>query len=485
MNGLFKAVATVAAVSLLAISLPASGSEAKTSSVVLSKFTGSYIDNTRKSELAEVAQLADDLTSITCLSYISKSKKSLARDSKTKRQAKNTCSYIKSLNPDVKIRLSSWRTNDSSLRDRVKVVYTYELSTSQGELTSEGLLSSLDVCRLQKLKINGGGNQGLPWGTRNTRQPLGTIAMPIVFIEFPDAKATMSVDEREPNLEKNIEEWSTYISRGKVFFDVQIHKQWLMAPKPYSWYTRDGKMQSLQQSVDQLIAIADPYYDFSGAEVINFVFSNTSKTEGLYGDAHVRADKLDETTFIFGAYNEFLHESLWDWIVHEMLHPLGFLGHGPDNGGKLGILMSQWNASEAVTSWEGFLAGWYNEQEVACVDSESMPNSFKFKLTSLDDFGDGYESLILKLDNKSAIVVEYRTSDNYGYKGLSEPILTAYRVNQDRDAIRCDMCNQLELEKKNWWAYLRDNGNIAIRTQVSYEGITIKNLGNGNFEVSK
>jgi hypothetical protein len=417
------------------------------------------------------------------LSYLSKGKKSLAKNNKTKKQANSVCSYIKSLSPDVTVKLSSWSTNKTSLAGRVKVSYTY--TAAEGDLVDNSLLSSLDVCRLQKIKINGGGNQGLPWGTRNTRQPLGTIPMPIVFIEFPDAKATMSVEEREPNLEKNIEEWSSYISRDRVFFDVQIHKQWLMAPKPYSWYTRDNNMQSLQQAVDQLIAVADPYYDFSGAEIINFVFSDTSKNDGLYGDAIVKADGLNETTFIFGAYNKFLHESLWDWIIHEILHPLGFLGHGPDNGGKLGILMSQWNASEAVTSWEGFLAGWYNEEEVACVDTESMPSSFNFKLNSLDNFADGYESLILKLDSKTAIVVEYRSSDNYGYKGLASPILTAYRVNQDRDAIRCDMCNQLELEQKNWWAYLRDNGNIGIKTQVVYEGITIKNLGNGNFEVSK
>ena len=137
----------------------------------------------------------------------------------------------------------------------------------------------------------------------------------------------------------------------------------------------------------------------------------------------------------------------------------------------------QWGRSKAINIWEGFLAGWYDEAEVACVEASDIDAPIYGELSSLDSFGSGHEGLVIRLNAEEAIVVEHRTV--FGSE------LLAYKLNVNAPSYRDDMGGRLA-DERNWWSYiLEGDGNVRIDKSVSFGGVTIKNLGDGRLEISR
>jgi hypothetical protein len=351
-------------------------------------------------------------------------------------------------------------------------------------------LAPLSKCQLIQTTGPGKGTNSVP--------AVGEVNVALIPIDFSNAPASGDVQKLFSDDARQLEEWSKYISLGKMNYKVDLAAtSWIRSPKPADWYncpecgTGGKRMQSKEQSLSQLIDAADKIYDFSNIQVIIFIFppAVTSKFgTKVYGvNQEIQTKEGQIRVSVFGdSPLEIPNPAIqWDLIAHEILHFQGFIGHGPENGSSFGIMMNQWGLSKTILSWEGFRAGWYSDQEIACISKDSIKSGITMSLNSLDKLGNGLEGLIVALSDEEEIVIEYRTSGRYSYLPAT---LTAYHLNINKPGYRCDSCNQVVAESKSWWGYLRDSkklaGNWTANQTRSFSGVKITHLGSGRIRVT-
>jgi hypothetical protein len=265
-----------------------------------------------------------------------------------------------------------------------------------------------------------------------------------------------------------------------------------------------AELQPQSVALQELITLVDPQFDFTGAQFVYFVFPTDA--EKLFGTAlyfreqTVQTSEGQQKISVYGEMGgAFLSsvrkDEIWEHLIHEILHYQGLIGHGPINGSNLNILNNQWGSSQAITSWEAFLAGWFAEDEILCFEKAKMKDSFLVSLDSLDLFGEKKESIMIKINEEELIVIEKRTDgpfSNFRTGGFQQDPsrqflnlndFTAYVVNVNKENYRND-ADPLS-EEKNFWRYLRENGSIAIKTSVVYSGIQISRESDKQVRVTK
>jgi hypothetical protein len=311
----------------------------------------------------------------------------------------------------------------------------------------------------------------------------GEVRIALIPIDFGNALGNPGIGERLAKHADYLRDWSKTWSRGKMTYNVQIHEEWLRAPKGADWYQtpsakgRGVLKQSDQESLRQIIDVADPHFDFKGIDFIAMIVPKEAVSThafGIYGIKTVSTNEGVEEFFAQGGL-----DALYDGgfeigplLIHEILHPQGFLGHGPANGSPYGIMQNQWGKSKAILSWEGFVSGWWEDSEYICIQSQALSGNYKGKLSSLDAAKTKLKSLIIRVNSEEAVVVEYRED--------VDGDLTAYKLNVNRPFFRDD--GSKNSDEKNWLQYLREpDGDISIDRAVSYAGIQITNLGGGEF----
>lgn len=352
--------------------------------------------------------------------------------------------------------------------------------------------SNLDECRLKEtMNISGAGSKGFP--IRNFRPTTGTLKIAIIPIDFSNAIGEGSPGRIfEDDLEK-IVEWSNFFGRGKLSYKpFLISKDWLRAPKGADWYVcvdcRKGatsEKQSMKQGLQELINLADEKFDFADTDFVYFVFPESAErnfgTSLYFHDVAIQTKEGVQEVSVYGemggAFEKSDRTKIWDHLIHELLHFQGFIGHGPLNQSMLGILMQQWGNSKAVTAWEAFMAGWFNEDEIICLNKEKIVEEIIVNLSSLDNFDEGKEVLMIRLNSEELIVIERRTtgpfSDFRDESNIPEgDAFTAYVVNVNKPSYRNDI--DPDSENKNFWRYLRDQSVVGLRSSISYGGVTVE-----------
>lgn len=374
-------------------------------------------------------------------------------------------------------------------------------STTETSLVS--IAKPLSECQLKETKnYSGAGAKGFP--ARQEIPSTGTVKVAIVPIDFENAVGTGSPAKLFDDDVKKIKEWASYYSRGRLNYDVEFHgESWIRAPKGAEWYTcvechkgATEQKQPMRAGVQDLINASDKTYEFKKTEIIYFVFP--AEAEEKYGTA-VYSHKA-EFNYEGGKLNAAVYGELgggtgarpdrskiWDHAAHEFLHFQGFIGHGPENGSPFYITTNQWGISKSVTSWEAFLNGWFGESEVLCVDASDIKTRFQISMSSIDEFGNGYESLMVKLNDSELIAIERRQSGRFSEKCSKCRLsslegFTAYRVNVNKESYRND--SDPDSESKNFWAYLRDSGQIKLTRGVSYQGIDVTPMSSSAIQVA-
>lgn len=365
-----------------------------------------------------------------------------------------------------------------------------ELSEEEREIpdfdsTLLSYVSDLNTCKLQQTNRIGYENKGFPYSTGHASRTTGKVNIALVAMDFDNAVGSGSVVQKFGDIPSKMEQWSRKWSRGNMNYDVQLHPEWVRAPKSAEWYNcpechgEGTRKQSDAESLAQIIDAIDPYYDLSNIDFIGIIVPPKADKEyyfGIYGNRSASTDEGKQSFGIYGGLGITEEVSLWDLLIHEILHFQGFVGHGPGNGTEYGILSMQWGRSKAINIWEGFLAGWYEEDEVACVDARNIDDGLFVELGSIESFGSNYEGLVIKLNSEEALVVEHR-------KVFGSELL-AYRLNVNAPTYRDDMGGR-PADERNWWSYvLEGDGNIAIDDSITYEGVTVTKLGDGRFSIS-
>jgi hypothetical protein len=82
----------------------------------------------------------------------------------------------------------------------------------------------------------------------------------------------------------------------------------------------------------------------------------------------------------------------------------------PINGYE--IMANQGGATRTMSSWLRWLAGWLDDEQVACTTKATIEDEF-YELTPINNVSGEKESLVIKLSDTKALVVESRRFDTY------------------------------------------------------------------------
>lgn len=329
-------------------------------------------------------------------------------------------------------------------------------------------VDSVEKCKVPDV-WTGPASKGFP--IRNNEVPyLGDVNVAVVPIDFSDAPGEKDFPISTYATElKSISKWADFYSSGKMQYNIITTDDWIRAPKNYSSYNCENCGSSVL--FNELVALSSSKIDYSNVHYVYFLVPK-SAINGHNG------------AFIYGAYRlngkivrVFTHGDtpgkIWSHVIHEVLHDQGFIGHGPANGSRYGIMMGQWGGSFSVLSWPSFMAGWYESDDILCADvTNKIIDNIYVRVESLDKNLSGIKSVILRTGNTSAIVVEYRTDGPFSPLAKRYHGITAYKLDTSIKPNRCDSCGPQEYEdRKNWWNYYRlpntfdpfDNSNIAFQ----------------------
>jgi hypothetical protein len=362
----------------------------------------------------------------------------------------------------------------------------YQSVPFMGQLNSLSRGVSLDVCRVRQP----GGNDGRYHDVRGfphvySIPPKGTINIAILAVDFPNAFGEEEYLPIYQSQIETIEAWATFVSGGAMTYKVHFPNEWIRAPKGAEYYTnpeaRFGfnvqntaatvgrRLQSNDASISQIITAADHLIDWSIIDFAQFIFPyETEQAFGTFLYTHGGQYRTPSGTFDFPVFAETVlmfgppspnpaMQTHWDWIVHEVLHFQGIIGHGPLNGSAYGIMMNQHASSKALIAWESFMMDHYDERHVACLPPSRLNEPFSVQLESIDQTGGapGIKSVMVPLGGSEILVVEYRTDGPFSTLPNELQGFLVYYMDVSKPWVRCDACNQLELEKTNFWRFLR------------------------------
>ncbi|SCX05577.1 hypothetical protein [Candidatus Aquiluna sp. UB-MaderosW2red] len=434
-----------------------------------------------------------------------------------RKRAKAACDYAKELNPELSTWYQTKSTAARSYSGRVlltirtddelaNLVPSHNAETGsidQDQPQNWGSLAlPLEACQLRETKnFLGGQSKGFP--VERSNRAVGNVKIAIIPVDFSNALGEGSPAELFKEDIRLIGEWAKHFSRGKLTYEIEFNaKSWIRAPKEAQWYTcaqcggAPKELQPKNTGVQQMIAAADMAYDFEGVEIIYFIFpADADRKFGTtaYGfNQNFSSQDGPITASIYGdlgwrAGNRPANATVWDHAIHEILHFQGFVGHGPSNGSGHYITSNQWGPSKAVTSWEAFLNGWFDEEEILCLDKKSLEQELFITMDSIDTFGDGKESVMVRLNAEELIVIERREPGPFtkicsNCNASLETGFTAYRVNVNGPHYRDD--RDPSSYQKNFWSFLGDNKKPKIDDSVEYQGVRITRISDKQMKLS-
>jgi hypothetical protein len=390
-----------------------------------------------------------------------------------------------------------------------KLVWDKGFAISQSVNTDNFFGKSVDIstCQIQETKNKvTAGSKGFP--IRNALKTTGDLKIVIVPVDFNNAVGVgIPGDMYKDDLIK-ISEWSKFFSKNKLNYQpILASKSWLRASKGAEWYVRKGEkgatneLQSPMSAIQELVTLSDPVVDFSSTDFIYFVFPEsaeknygTSIYSGITSTIKVNTSEGIQSISAYGelggAYLSYPRDEIWDHLIHELLHFQGFIGHGPTSpivfgneaGSSLGVMQVQWGNSKAVTSWEAFMANWYGPKEIVCLDRTKLEGETFITLGSIDKMDSDPISIMIKLNSDELLVIEKRSNGKFTdfqqdkkfgpfperKEFAGKNTFTAYSVNVNAKS------NRENPGGENFWNYVLENGKLALKDKITYQGINLK-----------
>lgn len=385
----------------------------------------------------------------------------------------------------------SWQENNPISK---AVILPIDLTESEIEQISNFDLNDLelrplDYCKIeqnQRFPNDPPQSKGFPLGY-NVVNPTGIINIAVVAVDFPDVRGPEYLIEQYAKEMPLVEEWSRFMTSGLMEYRIHFSDQWVRAPKDAIWYgcpscmrvirgdySEDAapRLQPETDAINQLFQAADDIIDWTSMDFVYFIFPPEAEIDPHYVMVYSHGGNYftqNAGRFSIPVYGKgmafpdptFTDYGQWDFLIHEVLHEQGLMGHGPYNGSDLSIMMNQHGYSKMVLGWEAFLLGWWDEKQLSCIGIEDIEEPLIFEFDSLDRTGfngRGQNSLIIRMNDDEVIVIDYRTDGPMSDLPTEWHGITAYNINVNTPQYRCDDCNVplIEYEARNFWRYLKD-----------------------------
>ena len=162
---------------------------------------------------------------------------------------------------------------------------------------------------------------------------VGSLRVAVVFADFPDAQATHSTQEEAEFGLPFMTRFLETVSYGRLDVTTEVRHGWLRMTRPYSDYMSERATNEQVSEPDagtrslsrEIVAAADPSFDFAGSDVVLFVLPSSHFAGGQAG-GNVSADgSLMQITFANTMpLSQQTSARNWGLIAaHEVAHALG------------------------------------------------------------------------------------------------------------------------------------------------------------------
>jgi M6 family metalloprotease-like protein len=310
----------------------------------------------------------------------------------------------------------------------------------------------------------------------------GVIDVAIIHVDWADLPGTPSDYDYYAEQTRLFRDFYWMASENKLEMRLHPSTGWFRIAGSHKDFATEsaedeaqrGEAPKKQVFYDAAVAAADPGTDFSDIEIVIFAVP-TAKPVFAEGPHEFNFDyngwlKTAERAIYDTATagERFLRsngdEPPWVYYVHEVGHMIGIPHQAdedlkqedrlwiqnPINGYE--IMANQGGASRTMTAWLRWLAGWLDDSQVVCVTKEEVTDNY-FELHPINEVNGDIESLVIKLSETLAVVVESRRFDPRFNRPSpnSKDGLLVYTVDATRGSAQA---NQVLLSPRDITKYL-------------------------------
>lgn len=330
-------------------------------------------------------------------------------------------------------------------------VYSYDCATDR-ELARPALAfdppeNNLEPCQLNetspgRLQYNDN-TVGFPRTNNPSRLSDGTHKIAVIPVQWPDLAGDNKIFDIAAEAKTKVTDWYTTYSRGNVLFEWQILDQWITLPNPSGDYSQSIEQQNTDQWGEgntrviskfwtEALKASDPYVDFTGIEIVFFLLPTNQDVVAEFnlwppGNGVFQTDEGPiDRGLTPGSYHYRNGNKVWMFWIHEMLHyfKMPDLYWADQNSVKrtantlpgpiqdYDIMANQGGVTKSLAGWLTWMAGWAADSELYCLIPDTFTNT-SFEIFDVGRNDDSLKSVVLKLSDTTAVVVESRRKSEF------------------------------------------------------------------------
>jgi M6 family metalloprotease-like protein len=264
-------------------------------------------------------------------------------------------------------------------------------------------------------------NEGI-YDSRLSLHASGMLRAVMLFVEFPDRRATESTARLSRSLVRPAQRWLAEVSYGRVALAVTPVHRWYRLSRDSSGYGLAGGVSFDEQRalIAEAVAVADRDVDFSTYEIVYVVLSRGSSLERspafhAYAGDGVRADG---TELRYGAtFGEDVRGGEVDYAAHVLVHETGHVFGLPDlydvphpTYWRLFRFAGGWDPMSStlpgahLLAWHKWKLGWLEPSQLTCLQAGGRLTT---TLSPLERPG-GLKAIVLPTGPARTFVIEAR-----------------------------------------------------------------------------
>lgn len=350
-----------------------------------------------------------------------------------------------------------------------------------------------EICKLQENSRMRGPGKGLDgrYTGNATAFPFNPTTLPIkgqinvamIFVDWADLPGTAKDYAFYQQQAKLFKDFYWMVSERKLNMNLTFSSKWFRIPSSYKSFTttfeeeaQRGEAPKKQVFYDAAVAASDAETDYSKIDIVFYAVPTAKSvfTNGPHefnfdynGFLNTNEKKIYDTATAGDFFLKHKGQPPWVYYVHETGHMIGVPHQANEDLNRPGVEMylvtplggydimsMQGGATRTITSWLRWLAGWLDDSQVICTTSETITDNY-FNLTPINLVTGKPESLVIKLSETKAVVVESRRFDKRFdvSTGNSKNGLIVYTVDATKGSAQG---NQTLLSPRNITRYIKE-----------------------------
>ena len=276
----------------------------------------------------------------------------------------------------------------------------------------------------------------------------GTVTTQVIFVDFPDAPATMTPQEAFAKISGAKETFSE-MSYGQMNYNlVPTFKWYRMKSSSTSYAPLNKSFLTHRAYIAEALGMADPDVDFSNSDAFVIIANPDSTGIGDSGpgfaSTYGNGFTLDGKYIANGATSS--HDlNGWKsiWLNHEVTHTMGLVdlyaataGGGSDywdfhryvgQFSYMGFSSFESN-SPGLTAYERWYLNWLDDSQIICSQADKLTQ----QISRIETAG-GVKAVMIPLSATREIVIESRRSGGID-KALQKPGALVYVVDSTKQS---------------------------------------------------